>query len=314
MKRKTKTGIRALGLMVLIILMLPAGICVAECLDCHEIVPEELEKKSVHEPFSEEDCTSCHDEHGDDGELVMTEEGNELCLQCHDSEEEDFAVAHGGMTGFDASCGSCHVSHSSDSPDLLRPDIHDPLARKKCADCHKDGGDLRFQSELLTCLQCHKPQSYKGASIHEPVDSDDCTTCHDPHGSIYPFLLVAPYPVERYMPFGEDIYEICFSCHDTSAFTEEGPDADTGFKDEKYNYHYRHVVKQGISSTGAITREGTTCRNCHLPHAALRQHLIRETLDCGEGVLCLRLGYVINDGVATCTAGCHKAASYPSEE
>jgi predicted CXXCH cytochrome family protein len=285
----------------------------ADCTKCHNIEARAATWKSAHDPFTGKDCTSCHKEHGEKGELLFAETGNAMCVQCHEVSDESMQKAHRKMAVEKASCLGCHHPHASEKTKLLRPNIHRPLAYGECQDCHKEGGQLRSQKIALLCFRCHEPRSFQGASRHEPVAAGKCTSCHDPHGSVNPRLLTGTYSLERFVPYNEKTFGLCFSCHEAAAFAEAGTKADTGFKDQTDNLHYRHVVKKGTSTTGNAAREGgITCRNCHLPHAAMRPHLIRENLDCGQGVLCLKLAYTVRESIATCAAGCHKTASYIS--
>lgn len=289
-----------------------AGYSRAECVDCHLFRPGKVAQMSIHAPFIEEECRSCHGEHKGKAVLLLVDEGNALCRRCHETARDEFLETHSGMDVNNIQCSSCHLPHTSELRKLLRPDIHRPLAGGDCQDCHREGKHIPSRTVAILCFKCHDSRFFQGASEHEPVASGDCTVCHDPHGSAYPALLTSSYPLERYLSFDEEGYGLCFSCHDSSYFTVEGGECETGFKNSTQNFHYRHVVKQGLSATGGVAREGTTCRNCHLPHASLRPHLIRQNLDCGEGVLCLRMGYFIRDGVGTCVAGCHKTVSYSS--
>ncbi len=289
---------------------LPAGAAGSECKECHQFKAGSQGWRSVHDPFKENDCLSCHQEHGEKGELLLAEEGNALCASCHEAGEDDFKKAHRQIDVSRAPCNSCHNPHASEKVKLLRSDIHRPLAYGECQECHREGGQLRSKTVALLCYRCHDAKTFTGASRHEPVAGGECTSCHDPHGSPNPVLLTAPYTLERYAPFAEKTYAICFSCHELTSFTIGTGDADTGFKDQRTNLHYLHSVKQGTSSAGGVTRNGTTCRNCHLPHASIKPHLVRENLDCGQGVFCLRLLYTEQEGGGVCGAGCHLSATY----
>ena len=78
---------------------------------------------------------------------------------------------------------------------------HGPYAAKQCQGCH-----LRATNNLILpieelCFQCHSLNVRK-KYIHGPLASGGCKVCHEPHGSVYPFLLVS------------EPKEFCSHCHD----------------------------------------------------------------------------------------------------
>jgi len=77
---------------------------------------------------------------------------------------------------------------------------HGPFAAKMCDACHrKVTNELVLPIDQL-CVKCHSLDLHK-KYIHGPVASGGCRVCHSPHGSGYPFLLVAKPE------------EFCLSCH-----------------------------------------------------------------------------------------------------
>lgn len=299
--------------LILLSISCAAKSAMAYCVECHQEFSIKFSSKSVHEPYRE-DCLNCHLEHFGRGVLLLTSQGNDLCRECHETEEDDFIDTHHQLPVQKIACIGCHDPHASGKIKLLKTTIHRPLAYGQCIDCHGDDGRLLAKSVAELCYKCHDSQSFIGVSVHAPVESGDCLECHDPHGSSYPALMSVSYTLERFLPFSEETYGLCFSCHDSSPIqTPDKDKAETGFKDNNDNLHYLHAVNRRISDTSNIAKESTACRNCHLPHASDIPRLIRKKLDCGEGVLCLRLEYTISGGTATCTAGCHQPASYATE-
>src|SRR4029077_4977066 len=84
-------------------------------------------------------------------------------------------------------CGACHLSHSSDQPNLL------------------------IKAETPLCLSCHDPAKapFKPAHENSPVETAKCTSCHDPHPAAQPGLLKtsAHAPVSA---------SSCDSCHNSA--------------------------------------------------------------------------------------------------
>jgi predicted CXXCH cytochrome family protein len=100
---------------------------------------------------------------------------------------------------------------------------------------HPEKGKSTFklaQQVPALCFQCHT--AFTGMKfVHPPVKDGMCTTCHNPHDSNEPKLLVQPQK------------ELCSSCH---------PD--------KTDAKYAH----GPAATG-------DCIFCHNPHASNNTHL-----------------------------------------
>ena len=66
-----------------------------------------------------------------------------------------------------------------------------------CADCHDPhkgvavvGGGTKLQSANDTCLKCHESQRGPFVFEHEAL-RDNCTTCHNPHGTVNSKMLKA---------------------------------------------------------------------------------------------------------------------------
>src|SRR3990170_1027185 len=89
-------------------LLAPDRLAAEPCSGCHEKGDIGAGSRSVHPPFDEDDCTSCHADHGDEGRLLLVEEGNALCEGCHDSADSGFLRSHNDVRGPKAPCLSCH--------------------------------------------------------------------------------------------------------------------------------------------------------------------------------------------------------------
>jgi len=121
---------------------------------------------SRHPPFVERRCQVCHD----------TEAGNAPrsdqltgCKSCHPERFEYRRFGHGPAAS--GACLQCHNMHTSYQRALLRA------------------------PQALLCTKCHAAQ-YDSAALetyHKDIESRDCTTCHDPHGTDVPGLLVPGY-------------------------------------------------------------------------------------------------------------------------
>ena len=141
------------------------------CYECHDEMPAVAHP---HDPADSGDCTACHEDHGDDEELRLVEEGAALCYQCHDEFAAEASI-HPPVE--DGECTACHNPHGSDHATILIVS-----SDKLCFECHDE-----FPAET---------------SMHSPVEDGDCTACHNPHGSDHEtILIVSPE-------------KLCFECHE----------------------------------------------------------------------------------------------------
>lgn len=147
------------------------------CGMCHEL---DFNKKHVHSPVADGDCSTCHQPHGYTAETSIKGEGlRNLCLMCHDGFEPEEAHVHGPVAV--GACTVCHDPHQSDEPfGLLKP------LTELCLSCHES-----FAAGLNSA-----------PVVHPPVRFETCTSCHKPHQSQHLFLLKEKMP------------DLCVTCHD----------------------------------------------------------------------------------------------------
>jgi DmsE family decaheme c-type cytochrome len=150
------------------------------------------------------------------GEKAGVAKQNAMCLGCHRAGAAHEWAASVHAAG-EVSCADCHRSHAAQDPvlqgatqaatcsrchqaqaaDMLKPSHH-PLREgtMTCASCHSAHGSP-VQGSLVkntlneTCTSCHA--EFRGPFLweHQPV-AEDCSNCHDPHGSAQPALLKLP--------------------------------------------------------------------------------------------------------------------------
>ena len=114
---------------------------------------------------------------------AITKAGDAGCLECH-AVQQQHKVLHGPVAV--GACTSCHVVNDAGgtvSVGLIGGPSPDRLTGL-CVGCHED------IAEKLTL-----------SHVHAPVAGGACTTCHDPHGSPFPFMLPAEGPAS------------CLACH-----------------------------------------------------------------------------------------------------
>ena len=125
------------------------------------------------------------------------------CLDCHPDKKEGKAVHPAVEMG----CSSCHTGlHQGEKP---APKLASPVP------------DL--------CFTCHDKSGFEKKSVHAPVAGGMCLSCHNPHASGVPKLLVAAVP------------DLCFSCHDKKSLAK---------------------------MTAHVSAAGGQCLTCHNPHGS----------------------------------------------
>jgi predicted CXXCH cytochrome family protein len=175
---------------------------------------------------------------------------------------------------------------------------------------------LLFSDDLDSCMKCHdKPVKDENREIagmqellatnpfpHGPIQSRNCSSCHNPHGSRYFRLLTNQYPQDFYVPFFVSNYDLCFRCHDAALATEEKTTDKTEFRDGDRNLHFVHVNR---------TSHGRNCRSCHEVHASKNPEHIGTTVPFGDWDLPVKFEKSENGG--SCSPGCHAVQKYSHE-
>lgn len=107
---------------------------------------------SAHLPYQDKKCDDCHDKTKEGG---LIQPKNQLCYICHDNFAKGAAYLHGPVAAAD--CLSCHESHTSNFPKLLKA-----APEKVCETCHREKRAAvamhdKFASQQLLCADCHDP-------------------------------------------------------------------------------------------------------------------------------------------------------------
>ncbi len=264
------------------------------CLVCHTDFEQTLKKRYVHAAVRAGNCSGCHDPHVSSHGKLLSGNTREVCAACHDKVIVAAAKSVHQVV-VDGACGKCHDPHASDNPGMLRAgsdelcfgchkDVAEGVKSAKfrhrpvgqgCLSCHdphsssQSAGLLKSAVPAL-CVNCHKPNTpaFQGRHMNYPVARASCTSCHDPHGSNQPALLLnnvhAPltggacgqcHPgATSPSPFATKKvgFELCRDCHGEMV----------GAAMAKRRLHWPVADKKG-------------CMNCHSPHAAKQDKLLR---------------------------------------
>jgi len=181
------------------------------CLGCHETSTRHLWAASGHASAGLS-CADCHKAHDPADKVLRTGTQSEVCFDCHKTQKANSLkpYAHPIRQG-EMACSSCHQPHGS----TTRAALKGATVNETCYSCHPD---------------------LRGPFVweHAPV-SEDCTLCHDQHGSIHPAML------KQRPPF------LCQTCHSASGHPSVayGPNALPG----------------GTAPSQAVV--AGSCTNCH---------------------------------------------------
>lgn len=159
-----------------------------DCMACHK----NNDHKRMNWSFSEHkkaqvECSDCHGTHSPKKPkqfnlaLWKTDKQSAVCMDCHQDVAARFNMpSHHPLKEGALSCVSCHTPHSSHQTSLV--------------------------SKNDQCFKCH--QAIRGPKVfeHAPV-VEDCTTCHNPHGTPNRRLLNLSQPMQ------------CLQCHSMALVT-----------------------------------------------------------------------------------------------
>jgi predicted CXXCH cytochrome family protein len=267
----------------------------SKCLECHE---DKKEGKAVHSAIAN-GCLSCHQvrENNDVTRVnLKTVTPVKLCIQCHSDKDANEIKGRVHLPAV-RDCLKCHNPHSSNNEDhLVKPVSGAGKDQNLCLTCHKIGvgvekggsrhaaldmgcetchtvhktgerGKREFDFQLkkdspALCMDCHDIKDPKLIGTHQgqPIEAAGCLTCHDPHQSPRPKLILAfahaplkagkaacaichkPAEDGKVVLKKDSPKELCLTCHAKTA-------------DQIKNAKVQHPGAAG------------DCMDCHNPHA-----------------------------------------------
>lgn len=220
---------------------------VAACISCHGDSKEHNRRPKNNAPDvsfgprwespvadANNSCLTCHKQDQMFWMGSVHDEEEVACTDCHDSHAaRDPILARGGDLD---TCVSCHARQKSE---LRLPSRHPILeGQTACVDCHNPHGsssEAQLKQATLNdnCYSCHNEKRGPHLWEHPPV-TEDCSTCHKPHGSVHANLLTTRGPF------------LCQQCH-SAAFH---PSIQTDGR----------AASSGSSNQYVL---GKNCMNCH---------------------------------------------------
>lgn len=264
------------------------------CLSCHTEVKLSGEPPALAHPPQTTACTECHHPHASHvRNLLLTEERLGDCAACH----ADFLKAAQELPFkhkfFDPvnQCGNCHYAHSNPEDHYLRGNV-----AESCLTCH----DLPIKTDRGTLENVGRALR-EAPVIHEAMKGESCATCHTPHGSVQPALLLPGYPAGSYATYEREQFALCWECHNPELAESETPSVTdaTQFRDGEKNLHRTHLME---------LKRGRACHLCHEPHVSQSPHLMRRSVTFKDWVSPLKFEAMPDGG--RCDTPCHRPKEY----
>lgn len=189
------------------------------CVTCHSDQAEKIDKAKVQHPGAQGDCTTCHNPHAGPTPGFVQPDPVKACLACHSDQAEQFKKAHLHQPAFQQGCATCHEPHGGDNVHLLRAKTTNSL----CLECHGPDApapgkieadhlitifngsvklpDDYFAKNKVVVLPLkygrgHPVMGHPVSDVPDPTNISkvymqmNCLTCHQPHSSAQPNLLV----------------------------------------------------------------------------------------------------------------------------
>ncbi len=201
------------------------------CVTCHDEKAKQIESAKVQHPGALGDCTDCHNPHASKYIALPKTNPVEICLGCHADIAELAKKPVHHQPAFAQGCGTCHQPHGGEREKLLRAQ-----GNALCLECHgpdaspvedKAAGVLKIFNGTVRLpddyykknkvpvlpLKYGKGHPLAGHPVSDVADPSDltkviqkmsCLTCHQPHSSLKPNLLVNDQ---------ENNTKFCATCH-----------------------------------------------------------------------------------------------------
>lgn len=166
--------------------------------------------------------------------------GTQTCATCHEDTAKAFAATPHAQSAL--GCEGCHgpgQAHVDGGGDKTKIRMFENLKPSEssdvCLSCHNKGGQTHWagsthDSRKLACVTCHNPhpkgavpkallrkpqaelcatchpqrraQVYRSSHMPQREGKMECTSCHNPHGTVTDYMLLQ-----------NTVNENCYSCH-----------------------------------------------------------------------------------------------------
>ena len=189
-----------------------------DCAACHEQIATGF-ARTVHGKVQDSRSLSCESCHGNGAEhiagggdktkiknptKVSTAEASQTCTQCHAQVKEHALWRGSKHESAGLSCLSCHSAHHAQASRANETRFVAAFAEPRT-----EAKLLKAKTVADTCFQCHsdirKSQYQRSTHLFRNEDGKhalNCSSCHEPHGSIGPKMMRTA-----------SVNETCYQCH-----------------------------------------------------------------------------------------------------
>ena len=190
----------------------------ALCVTCHDDKAKLIETAKVPHPGAAGDCTDCHSPHASRQPGLPKTNAVDICLGCHSDIGDQGKKQVHHQPAFSQGCATCHQPHGGENDHLLRAKTPNTL----CLECHGPdrqpkklegqpvitifNGSVKLPDDYFTKNKVvvlplkfgmgHPVAGHPVSDLLDPADPTkvktpmNCLTCHQPHSSAQPDLLV----------------------------------------------------------------------------------------------------------------------------
>jgi predicted CXXCH cytochrome family protein len=155
---------------------------VSICLGCHTEIAD-LQKKSYHhQPAFALGCGTCHTPHGGDNDHLLRAQGNALCLECHGPDSVPQKQPDGTLAIFNGAVTlPANYYQVNQVPILpLRYGLGHPVDGHPVSDV-MDPANVGKVKTQLSCLSCHQPHASAQPDLLVKDQANNmqfCDMCH----------------------------------------------------------------------------------------------------------------------------------------
>jgi predicted CXXCH cytochrome family protein len=227
--------------------------------------------------------------------MATTQPAFAQCTGCHENIAREAATArfkHSPVLN-DRACLNCHTPHGGNVARLVKD-----VPGKVCMSCHNQPQKTARGTLVAAMMELMDPAKFKHGALHE----GDCSGCHSAHGGDRASFQTKNYSQIFYQSFSPELYQLCFSCHDSGLVRVKRTTKLTSFRNGDVNLHSIHV------DAGA---RGENCRVCHDSHASPNERNVRDRVKYGVWQMPIRFSKTATGG--SCFPGCHPAYGYDRE-